>query len=206
MCCSLAAQFGLDISASAQDVGILSAYFLNLIALDQGQVRHSAVLLLYQQPSHVACRPQPWFGSSRVRSVIVVSLWRQSWRYMNYCAIADGLCEVAVHHAPGSLILCPDTAPGLDQAIYLAANEPHAYLSGELVECMATSDNVVRAGLTPKLRDTEVLCSSLTYTQVTRMCHCDRSVRWLAAAQADARTGGSSHDLVKSKKGLPAPC
>jgi len=32
---------------------------------------------------------------------------------------------------------------------------------------MATSDNVVRAGLTPKLRDTEVLCSSLTYTQVS---------------------------------------
>jgi mannose-6-phosphate isomerase len=38
------------------------------------------------------------------------------------------------------------------QAIYLAANEPHAYLSGQIMECMATSDNVVRAGLTPKLR------------------------------------------------------
>ena len=38
------------------------------------------------------------------------------------------------------------------QAIYLAANVPHAYISGELVECMATSDNVIRAGLTPKLR------------------------------------------------------
>ena len=41
---------------------------------------------------------------------------------------------------------------GLSQAIYLAANVPHAYISGELVECMATSDNVIRAGLTPKLR------------------------------------------------------
>ncbi len=38
------------------------------------------------------------------------------------------------------------------QAVYLAANVPHAYVSGELVECMATSDNVIRAGLTPKLR------------------------------------------------------
>lgn len=38
------------------------------------------------------------------------------------------------------------------QAICLEANEPHAYVSGELVECMATSDNVIRAGLTPKLR------------------------------------------------------
>ncbi len=38
------------------------------------------------------------------------------------------------------------------QAMYLAANVPHAYIAGEAVECMATSDNVVRAGLTPKLR------------------------------------------------------
>lgn len=51
------------------------------------------------------------------------------------------------------------------QAIALAANEPHAYLSGEIIECMATSDNVIRAGLTPKLRDTDALCGSLTYTQ-----------------------------------------
>lgn len=49
------------------------------------------------------------------------------------------------------------------QAIYLEANEPHAYLSGNCVEVMATSDNVVRAGLTPKLRDTDVLCGMLTY-------------------------------------------
>jgi mannose-6-phosphate isomerase class I len=41
-------------------------------------------------------------------------------------------------------------APG--EAIFLAANEPHAYVSGELVECMAASDNVIRAGLTPKFR------------------------------------------------------
>ena len=51
------------------------------------------------------------------------------------------------------------------EAIYLPANEPHAYVSGQLVECMATSDNVIRAGLTPKLRDTNVLCESLTYAQ-----------------------------------------
>ena len=51
------------------------------------------------------------------------------------------------------------------QAICLEPNEPHAYVSGEIIECMATSDNVIRAGLTPKCRDTEVLCRSLTYSQ-----------------------------------------
>jgi len=49
------------------------------------------------------------------------------------------------------------------EAVALAANEPHAYVSGQLVECMAASDNVVRAGLTPKPRDTAVLCASLSY-------------------------------------------
>lgn len=49
------------------------------------------------------------------------------------------------------------------EAVFLAANEPHAYLSGSCIECMASSDNVVRAGLTPKHRDVDVLCSMLTY-------------------------------------------
>ncbi|KAL1566600.1 mannose-6-phosphate isomerase [Salvia divinorum] len=53
----------------------------------------------------------------------------------------------------------------IGEALYLGANEPHAYLHGECVECMATSDNVVRAGLTPKKLDVQTLCSILTYKQ-----------------------------------------
>merc|ERR1719510_807859 len=49
------------------------------------------------------------------------------------------------------------------EAIFLEANLPHAYLLGDCLECMAQSDNVVRAGLTPKLRDTNVLCEMLNY-------------------------------------------
>lgn len=33
----------------------------------------------------------------------------------------------------------------------------------DIIECMATSDNVVRAGLTPKLRDVDTLVEMLTY-------------------------------------------
>ena len=50
------------------------------------------------------------------------------------------------------------------EAMYLAANEPHAYICGDCAEVMATSDNVVRAGLTPKLRDVDTLVEMLTYT------------------------------------------
>ncbi|XP_076929416.1 mannose-6-phosphate isomerase 1-like [Bidens hawaiensis] len=49
--------------------------------------------------------------------------------------------------------------------LYIGANEPHAHLNGECIECMATSDNVVRAGLTPKYMDVKTLCSMLTYKQ-----------------------------------------
>ncbi len=51
------------------------------------------------------------------------------------------------------------------ECIYLGANEPHAYLRGTIIECMANSDNVVRAGLTPKFVDTDVLLNMLTYSQ-----------------------------------------
>mmetsp|Transcript_3453 Transcript_3453/g.3957 ORF Transcript_3453/g.3957 Transcript_3453/m.3957 type:complete len:524 (+) Transcript_3453:127-1698(+) len=48
-------------------------------------------------------------------------------------------------------------------AFFIGANEPHAYISGEILECMACSDNVVRAGLTPKLKDIPTLVEMLTY-------------------------------------------
>jgi len=49
------------------------------------------------------------------------------------------------------------------EALYVGAGEPHAYLYGDCIECMACSDNVVRAGLTPKEIDKETLFSMLTY-------------------------------------------
>ncbi|CAG9833930.1 unnamed protein product [Diabrotica balteata] len=49
------------------------------------------------------------------------------------------------------------------EAIFLAANEPHAYIYGDCIEIMASSDNVVRAGLTPKFVDVETLVSMLEY-------------------------------------------
>jgi len=50
------------------------------------------------------------------------------------------------------------------EAMFLRANLPHAYLSGDCVECMACSDNVVRAGLTPKFMDVETLVDMLEYS------------------------------------------
>lgn len=49
------------------------------------------------------------------------------------------------------------------ESFFIGANELHAYVSGECVECMALSDNVVRAGLTPKFKDVETLCNMVVY-------------------------------------------
>jgi mannose-6-phosphate isomerase len=50
------------------------------------------------------------------------------------------------------------------QGVFIPPHVPHAYLSGELVECMATSDNVVRAGLTEKFQDSATLLQMLSFT------------------------------------------
>ncbi|XP_060611520.2 mannose-6-phosphate isomerase [Anolis sagrei] len=50
------------------------------------------------------------------------------------------------------------------ECMFLGANEPHAYLYGDCIECMACSDNTVRAGLTPKFIDVLTLCEMLNYT------------------------------------------
>ncbi|XP_026467295.1 mannose-6-phosphate isomerase [Ctenocephalides felis] len=49
------------------------------------------------------------------------------------------------------------------QAIYLGPNIPHAYIHGDCIECMACSDNVIRAGLTPKYKDVDTLIKTLDY-------------------------------------------
>ncbi|XP_050446806.1 mannose-6-phosphate isomerase isoform X2 [Cataglyphis hispanica] len=48
------------------------------------------------------------------------------------------------------------------EAIYIGPNIPHAYLS-DCIECMACSDNVIRAGLTPKLKDVPTLIQILLF-------------------------------------------
>ncbi|KAI6146890.1 RmlC-like cupin domain-containing protein [Pisolithus tinctorius] len=62
-----------------------------------------------------------------------------------------------------------DLQPG--EAIFLGAGEPHAYVSGDIIECMANSDNVIRAGLTPKPKDVPNLIESLTYNAAKADSH-----------------------------------
>lgn len=49
------------------------------------------------------------------------------------------------------------------EAIFTKPGVPHAYLKGNILECMSNSDNVIRAGLTPKFKDVNNLLKVLTY-------------------------------------------
>ncbi|WP_255767848.1 mannose-6-phosphate isomerase, class I [Pseudarthrobacter sulfonivorans] len=55
-------------------------------------------------------------------------------------------------------------APG--EAVYLPEGKIHAYLSGLGVEVMASSDNVLRGGLTPKFIDVPELLRTVDFTSV----------------------------------------
>jgi len=57
-------------------------------------------------------------------------------------------------------------SPG--QAMFLDACTPHAYIKGTGLEIMANSDNVLRAGLTPKHMDIEELASCTTFKPKAR--------------------------------------
>ncbi|GFH10051.1 mannose-6-phosphate isomerase [Haematococcus lacustris] len=70
-----------------------------------------------------------------------------------FAAVAAAAANAAIAAANASAA----TANASAAACASAASE------GQLMECMAASDNVIRAGLTPKFKHTEVLCSSLTY-------------------------------------------
>ncbi|MDH2065827.1 mannose-6-phosphate isomerase [Pantoea sp. GD03673] len=51
------------------------------------------------------------------------------------------------------------------EAMFLYAETPHAYLNGVALEVMANSDNVLRAGLTPKYIDIDELMANLKFEE-----------------------------------------
>lgn len=62
------------------------------------------------------------------------------------------------------------------RAIYLAARQPHAYLSGIAVEVMAASDNVLRAGFTEKHVDAEELLRIVDFAELAEPRAAERRV------------------------------
>ena len=134
----------LDVSSSSTLTGLkeksaLKALFGALMTTPEERVKSQLDLLV----SRYRSTPPP--DKDIVDLVLLLSS-----QYPHDIGIFCAFLLNHIHLSPGS-------------AIFLGAGEPHAYLSGDCIECMANSDNVIRAGLTPKLRDVESLVGCLTY-------------------------------------------
>ena len=81
---------------------------------------------------------------------------------------ADRIVDLLATHFPGdpgvvtSLLLNPVTLQ-VGEAMFVPAGGVHAYLSGLAIEVMASSDNVLRAGLTGKHVDIPELLANVDY-------------------------------------------
>lgn len=77
------------------------------------------------------------------------------------------ISSIAQHYPDDSGLFSPlllnviELSPG--EAMFLYAETPHAYLKGVALEIMANSDNVLRAGLTPKYIDIPELFANLKF-------------------------------------------
>jgi mannose-6-phosphate isomerase len=99
-----------------------------------------------------------------------------------------------------------------EQAMYLPAGVPHAYLSGFGLEIMASSDNVVRGGLTRKHVDAQALVDLLNpdaapLLEVPRVALGAQEIRWQPPvpdfALSKIRVGGTPTTLAR-QPGDPA--
>ncbi len=129
----------------------LSRLFAGLLSLE-GEQKAQALSVL-QAALHNQ-HGQPWDTIKQIAEV-----------YPDDCGLFSPLLMNVVELQPG-------------EAMFLFAETPHAYLQGVALEVMANSDNVLRAGLTPKYIDLPELLAN---------------VRFRASAAAQLRTQPVSH-------------
>jgi mannose-6-phosphate isomerase, class I len=101
-----------------------------------------------------------------VRRETVATLLATAQQRQNEPTFAEVLCLAAFYpedmglFAP-LLLNVITLQPG--EAMFLYARTPHAYLQGVGLEAMASSDNVLRAGLTPKHMDIDALLANVDF-------------------------------------------
>ena len=137
-------------SASASEGEGIKAAFLAYLHCDADVMRRSLDLLvgrLAERPPSPTATATATPGSPGALDALLLRLHSQ---YPGDCGVFAPLLLNFMQLSPG-------------QSFFMGANVPHAYLSGDCVECMAPSDNVVRVGLTPKLKDIPTLLQMLRY-------------------------------------------
>lgn len=120
----------------APDAGTLSALFAGLLNM-QGEEKARALAIL--NAALESQRGEPW---DTIRFIATF--------YPDDSGLFSPLLLNVVKLNPG-------------EAMFLFAETPHAYLQGVALEVMANSDNVLRAGLTPKYIDIPELVANVKF-------------------------------------------
>lgn len=116
----------------------LAALFSTLLSLENDAKSHALAVLMTTAQQH---QGEPW----------------------------QTITDIAVQYPDDSGLFSPlllnviTLQPG--EAMFLFAETPHAYLHGVALEVMANSDNVLRAGLTPKYIDIPELMANLKFEE-----------------------------------------
>jgi mannose-6-phosphate isomerase len=118
-------------------------------------------------------------------------------------------CYAHYPHDPGALsplfLRVLELHPG--QAVYVPAGVMHAYLSGTILEIMASSDNVIRGGLTQKHIDVRELLDIVDFSAGPKLVAAARGhgeLTWESPAREFALSGmdlGAGPPLARNVKG-----
>ena len=120
----------------APDKTLLAMLFARLLAMENEEKNHALQVLRQQLEIQ---QGEPW---QTIRDIAQI--------YPNDNGLFSPLLLNVVELQPG-------------EAMFLHAETPHAYLHGVALEIMANSDNVLRAGLTPKYIDIPELLANLKF-------------------------------------------
>ena len=118
------------------DSAHLSSLFATLLALS-GQEKQQALVILKQQIQQQ--KGEPWQTIGEIAEYYPDDMGLFSPLLLNVITLQPG------------------------EAMFLYAETPHAYLQGSGLEVMANSDNVLRAGLTPKYIDIPELIANVEF-------------------------------------------
>ncbi|RMZ77059.1 hypothetical protein DV738_g4584, partial [Chaetothyriales sp. CBS 135597] len=136
-------------TSAAETKPALRAAFSNLMKSDKADVAAKAAELvaLASSPHKITASPS---SSQEANDALAELVTRCNRQFPADVGLFNLFFLNVVRMQPG-------------QAMYLKADDIHAYMSGDIVECMASSDNVIRAGFTPKFQDVNTLVDILTY-------------------------------------------
>lgn len=152
-----------DISALLNLLPAVRSVFPQSVASDLAQCFRDANGELLKRIFSSVLRADSILVSNVVREIVAAE--------PGICAERDIIARLSKAHGesdPGliAVILMNIVSLAEGEGIFIAPNVPHAYLSGDLIECMACSDNVIRAGLTPKYCDIDTLIETCAYDSI----------------------------------------